>query len=142
VQSIALETLAGASCCGPRRSARWPSHAGPSATGLGTSHTGAPATFSASVAAAPTAASASAAAAVVQRRWCRDCLAAVRLLTPLPSRPSGKATRLPLQHVWHWVVLAGCWGSLRSTVDWFCRAPKQVTMIAARMEGVLQDHGV
>jgi len=87
VQSNALETWAGAPCCGPRRSARRPLHAAPSATGLAPSQMGAPPTFSASVAAAATAAYASAAVAVVRRRWCRYCLAAVRLLTPPPSRP-------------------------------------------------------
>ena len=27
-------------------------------------------------------------------------------------------------------------------IDWFCRAPKQVTIIAARLKGVLQNNGI
>jgi len=67
-QFNALETWAGAPCCGQRRSARRPSHAAPNDTGLAHSQTGAPPTFAASVAAAATAACAPAAAAVLQRR--------------------------------------------------------------------------
>jgi len=97
VQFNALETWAGTPCCGPRRPARRPSHAAPNCTRLAPSQSGAPPTFAASMAAAATTACASAAAAVLQRRWCRDCLAAVLLRTPPPSRPWGEATRLPLQ---------------------------------------------
>jgi len=82
VQSNALETWARAPCCGPRPSARRPSRGAPNGTGPATSQSGAPPTFSASVAAAATAASASAAAAVFQWRWFRDRLAAVLLGTP------------------------------------------------------------
>jgi len=90
------------------------------------------------VAAAATAASASTVASVLQRQWYRDCLAAVRHRHSPPSLPWGKATRLPLQTLWHKVVLEG---SLRSAIDWFYTASKQFTLIAASPKGVLHIQG-
>jgi len=140
VQFNALETWARTPCCGPRRSARRPSYAAPNGTRLAASQSGAPPTFAASMATAATAACASAAAAVLQRRWCRDFLAAVLLRTSPLSRPLGETTRLPLQPVWRRVVREGCQGSTRSLIDLFHTAPTLVTMMATRLKGVLHDH--
>ena len=136
----ALETWAGAPCCGPRRSARRPSHAAPNGTGLAPSQSGAPPFFDAPMSAAATVACVTAAVAFLQRRWCRACLTAVLLRTVDPSRPWGEATCLPLQSVRRRVEREGCQGSPRSLVGLFHTAPKLVAMIATRSKGVLHDH--